>query len=103
MLPVLPSHRDPKVKEEGLIPSGRIRARVMMGSKEEGKLDRRMRRRSICVTEKSYRYKQSHNNNEKHKVKSSGYSSLSGCFIEYFDICRREEVASSIKCTLNTR
>ena len=43
MLPVLPTHRDPKVKEEGLAPSGRIRVRGMMGSKEEGKLDRRMR------------------------------------------------------------
>ena len=38
---MLPTHRDPKVRE-GLVPRGRIRARVMMGSKEEGKLDRRM-------------------------------------------------------------
>ena len=41
MLPVVPTHRDRKVKEEGLVPSGsaRIRAQGMMGSKEEGKLD----------------------------------------------------------------
>ena len=103
MLPVLPTHRDPKVKEEGLVPSGRIRARVMMGSKEEGKLDRRMRRSSNCVTLKSYRHKQTNNNNEKHKVKSSGYSSLCGCFIEYFDICWRDSEASCIECTVRTR
>ena len=83
--------------------SGRIRVRGMMGSKEEGKLDRRMRRSSHCVTLKSYRHKQTNNNNEKHKVKSSGYSSLCGCFIEYFDICWREFVASSIECTVRTR
>ena len=70
-----------------------------MGSKEEGKLDRRMRRSSNCVTLKSYRHKQTNNNNEKHKVKSSGYSSLCGCFIEYFDICWREGDASSIEFT----
>ena len=75
----------------------------MMGSTEEGKLDRRMRRSSNCVTLKSYRHKQTNNNNEKHKVKSSGYSSLSGCFIEYFDICWLELVASSIECTARTR
>ena len=70
MLPVLPTHRDPKVKEEGLPQrSGRIRARGMMGSKEEGRLDRRMRRSSICVTLKWYCHKQTNNNNEKHKVK----------------------------------
>ena len=105
MLPVLPTHRDPKVKEEGLVPSGsgRIRARGMMGSEEEGKLDRRMPRSSNCVTLKSYRHKQTNNNNEKHKVKSSGYSSLCGCFIEYFDICWREVEASSIECTVRTR
>ena len=103
MLPVLPTHRNPKVKEEGLVPRGRIRARVMMGSKEEGKLDRRMRRSSNCVTLKSYRHKQTNNNNEKHKVKSSGYSSLCGCSIEYFDICGREFVASSIEFTITTR
>ena len=74
-----------------------------MGSKEEGKLDRRMRRSSNCVTLKSYRHKQTNNNNEKHKVKSSGYSSLSGCFIEYFDICWRESEASCIECTVITR
>ena len=41
MLPVVPTHRDRKVKEEGLVPSGsaQIRAQGMMGSKEEGKLD----------------------------------------------------------------
>ena len=50
MLPVLPTQRDPKVKEEGLVPSGRIRARGMMGSKEEGKLDRMMRKSSNRVT-----------------------------------------------------
>ena len=103
MLPVSPTHRDPKVKEEGLVPSGRIRALGMMGSKKEGKLDRRMRRSSNCVTLKSYRHKQTNNNNEKHKVKSSGYSSLRGCFIEYFDICWREVEASSIECTVTTR
>ena len=69
MLPVLPTHRDPKVKEEGLVPSGRIRARGMMGSKEEGKLDRMMRKSSNRVTLKWYRNKQQQ---RKHKVKSSG-------------------------------
>ena len=71
-----------------------------MGSKEEGKLDRRMRRSSnshIVIN------KQTNNNNEKHKVRSSGYSSLSGCFIEYFDICWSEFGASSIECTVRTR
>ena len=75
----------------------------MMGSKEEGKLDRRMRRSSNCVTLKSYRHKQTNNNNEKHKVKSSGYSSLCGCFIEYFDIGWREVGASGIEFTVRTR
>ena len=103
MLPVLPTHRDPKVKEEGLVPSGRIRVRGMMGSKEEGKLDRRMRKISNCIPLKSYRHKQTNNNNEKHKVISTGYSSLSGCFIEYFDICWRECEASCIECTVRTR
>ena len=105
MLPVVPTHRDRKVKEEGLVPIGsaRIRAQGMMGSKEEGKLDRRMRRSSNCVTLKSYRHKQTNNNNEKHKVKSSGYSSLCGCFIEYFDICWRECGVSNIECTLSSR
>ena len=74
-----------------------------MGSKEEGKLDRRMRKSSNCVPIKSYRHKQTNNNNEKHKVKSSGYSSLCGCFIEYFDICWRESEASCIECTVTTR
>ena len=105
MLPVVPTHRDRKVKEEGLVPSGsaRIRAQGMMGSKEEGKLDWKMRRSSNCVTLKSYRHKQTNNNNEKHKVKSSGYSSLCGCFIEYFDICWRECGVSNIECTLSSR
>ena len=105
MLPVLPTHRDPKVKEEGLVlsGSGRIRARGMMGSEEEGKLDRRMPRSSNCVTLKSYRHKQTNNNNEKHKVKSSGYSSLCGCFIEYFDICWSEGEVPSIERTVGTR
>ena len=103
--PVLPTHRDPKVKEEGFVPSG------AHGQGREGWWEVQKRENwiegcggtQITLHSSHIVINKQTNNNEKHKVKSSGYSSLCGCFIEYFDICWRECGVSNIECTLSSR